>query len=119
MKLPIILQADDGVTWWPEPGMLEISVESPDIEDVNYAAWDAEGQVLEITAAQPVSRRSFIGISTVSVSSGALTETGKYEPDQLRSVIIAHLENRTTSTNIEGEDLASLLACFCRDQPAC
>ncbi len=119
MKLPIILLADDGVTWWPEPRLLETSVESPDIEDgIYYTAWDSEGQILELKASLPVSRKSFLGLSSVSVSPGVLRETGNYEPEKLRSVILAHLKDRLPSSNTVG-DLASVLVQLCREQPAC
>jgi hypothetical protein len=93
MKSPILLQGDDGLSWWNDANRLARHVESPDIEDGVYTVWDAEGQVLTLTAATPVERRSFFGIHSVSVSPGVIKETGRYEPNILYSVIAFHVKD--------------------------
>ena len=111
MKFPIILQADGGITWWPTVELLQNSLESPDLKAGIHAVWDAEGQILGLTVAHPVSRSSFSGIPTVSISPGVLIESGKYEPDQLRSAVVAHLQPaHLSSEKIASEDLDSIPA---------
>jgi hypothetical protein len=118
MKTPIILRADDGVSWWPVPHQLELSIESPDIEAGLYSAWDAQGQILEVVPVEPVRRGRFFGIETVSVSPGRLVETGTYRPDELTIVIQEHLADVLPSPPFSGLDLATALNLLCQSQPS-
>lgn len=109
MKTPLILRADDGISLWATASQLEMYVESPDIERGIYTAWDAEGQILQLSPADPVSHGSFLGIRSVSVSCGILTGTGRYDPETPRALIAAHIQG---VLNYRGEipnDLASIV----------
>ena len=112
MKTPILLRADDGLTWWRNSGNLESYVESPDIADGIYSAWDAEGQRLNLEAA----RKSFFGMSTVS--NGVLSDSGSYEPEYLHSVITSHIKDVYDQAGDLPKDLPSVIALLCRLQPA-
>jgi hypothetical protein len=116
MKTPIILKADDGVSWWPDPALLQCSIESPDIEEGLYSAWDAQGQVLEVVPVMPVVRRRVLGIESVSVSSGKLIETGLFRPEELTTVILTHLLDVSPSPPAKGLDLTTVLSLLCQSQ---
>jgi hypothetical protein len=118
MKTPIILKADDGVSWWRDPHKLEISIESPDIEAGLYSAWDAQGQLLAVVPVEPVTRGWFFGIETVSVSPGRLVETGTFRPDELTTVIQGHLADALPSQPFSGLDLTTALNLLCQSQPS-
>lgn len=117
MTLPIILRADDGLSWWTDLHKLELALESPDIEAGVYLAWDAHGQVLQVVSCAPVKRGSILGVQTVNVVSGRLVETGIFSPDDLRSVIHSWLLEQHPSTSCSEADLASTLALLCSTQP--
>ena len=116
MKPPIILRADDGVSWWLDPEKLQLSIESPDIEDGIYSAWDAQGQILEIVPVEPVVRRRFLGIETVSVSPGRLIETGTYRPGELTKVIQDYLSDVFPSLPATTLDLSTALNLLCQSK---
>lgn len=105
MHLPVILRADDGISWWSDSRSLELSLESPDIEDGMYSAWDALGQVLRVLPLEPVKRGRFFGLKTVTVTSGRLAETGEYDSGQLVVAIHEHLSDRFPSIPLSGMNL--------------
>lgn len=117
MKYPIMLRSDDGITWWKDAAKLEEYVESPDIEAGIYKAWDAQGQILKLSPKTPVTRGSFLGFETVSISSGSLSETGEFDPDGLSGAIARHLQAFFLhyEKNIP-PDLESTLALLCQLQ---
>ena len=117
MKLPIILRADDGVSWWPDAVTLQLSIESPDIEAGIYSAWDSLGQVLEVVPLEPVLRGRLFGIESVRVSPGRLIETGVYSPDDLRTVIFDHLSEISSVPDCT-LDLPSAVDLLCLSQQA-
>jgi len=118
MKTPIILKADDGISWWTTASQLESWIESPDIEEGIYTAWDAEGQILELSPVEPVRHGSFLGIRTVSISCGKITETGRYDCDSPRVLIAAHIQKYLNCHDEIPKDLDSIVALFCRLEPA-
>lgn len=115
---PIILQANDGISWWRDPFKLQCSIESPDIEAGLYAAWDSQGQVLDVVPVAPVVRSRFLGIETVSVTSGRLIETGAFCPDDLRTAILDHLSDVLPSSHETPTDLSAAVDLLCHTQPA-
>ena len=118
MKPPIILRADDGISWWLDSTKLQCSIESPDIEAGLYSAWDAQGQVLEVVPVEPVVRRRFLGIESMSVSSGRLIETGVFRPDELTAVIYEHLTDTLPSLPAPQLDLTAAMTLLCQSQPS-
>lgn len=116
MKPPIILRADDGVSWWLDPQKLQRSIESPDIEAGIYSAWDAQGQILEVVPVEAVKRSRFLGIEAVSVSPGRLIETGTFCPDELTAVINDHLSDMLPSQPATAFDLSTALEQLCKSQ---
>ena len=118
MKAPIILRADDGLSWWSDPGKLGLALESPDIEDGIYHAWDAEGQILKIAPLRPVVHRSFFGLRTVSVSPGVVSGTGLYEPDVLQAVLAEYIADMGCPTEDIPKDLDSAVERLCRQKPS-
>ena len=118
MKSPILLRADDGLSWWSDADSLAAYVESPDIEEGIYTAWDADGQVLILAPAAPVVRKSFSGLRSVSVSPGVISETGCYEPDVLHAVIASHIKDVWSYIEEVPADLCGIVQVLCSLQPA-
>jgi hypothetical protein len=117
MKLPIFLQADDGVTWWTDLASLESSLESPDIEAGLYKAWDSDGQRVRIAPVLPVTRSSFFGLQSMSVSCGKVSPSGVFEQDTLCAVLIAHIKDACGCGMELPKDLPALVELLCRLQP--
>lgn len=118
MKLPIILRADDGITWWPDAVALQHSIESPDIEAGIYSAWDSQGQILEVAPLWPVFRRRFFGMESVDVSPGKLIETGIYNPEDLKMAILDHLSETPSPAPDNFLDLPAAVNLLCQNQQA-
>ena len=118
MKAPIILRADDGISWWKDAASLECYVESPDIEDGIFTVRDTEGQVLNLSPLIPVKRGRLFGLRTVSVSPGVISETGQYESEILHALIAAHIRGVWHYNGHIPEGLPSILELLCRLQPA-
>ncbi|GEP46102.1 hypothetical protein [Brevifollis gellanilyticus] len=116
MTSPIILRADDGVSWWRDPARLALHLESPDIEAGLYSAWDADGQVLQVLPLHPTVRKPFLGMATLSVTAGRLVETGIYRPDELQEVIREHLTEVLPSMPDDVPDLRAAIKMLCQSQ---
>lgn len=116
MTSPIILRADDGISWWRDPARLALHLESPDIEAGLYSAWDADGQVLQVLPLHPTVRKPFLGIETLSVTAGSLVETGTYRPDELQEVIREHLTEVLPSMPDDMPDLRAAIEMLCQSQ---
>jgi hypothetical protein len=117
MTPPIILHADDGISWWRDPLQLQQSIESPDIEAGIYTAWDALGQVLRVLPMAPAVRSTFPCLASASVTCGKLVETGKFRPEDLRSAIFQHLFETQPSIPPSDMDLQATVALLCEVQP--
>jgi hypothetical protein len=118
MKLPIILRADDDLTWWLDPAKLQCSIESPDIEAGLYSAWDSQGQVLDVIPVEPVVRRRFLGIESVSVSPGRLIATGVFRPHELTTIIQTYLWEVFSTPPAKELDLSTALSLLYESQPS-
>jgi hypothetical protein len=116
MKAPIILRADDGLSWWRDAGALERFVELPEIEEGIYTVWDSEGQALDLSPATQDVRKSFLGLRTGSTPEGVITETGRYEPEILHAVIAAHIKDVWKYKGEIPEELCRIVHLLCRLQ---
>ena len=117
MKTPIILRADDGLSWWNDAKNLSSFVETPEIEAGTYTIWDADGQILDLSIAEPA-KKTFLGLKFTSGAQGEITETARYEPDVLHAVIANHIQEVWKYKGEIPEDLIAIVHLLCRLQPA-
>ena len=117
MKTPIILRADDGLSWWNDADWLRSSIEPQDIKDGIYTAWDSAGQALALTREITREKWSLFGRARlITEPEYGIFETGRHEPHVLHAVIASHV---TDVWNYQGDipaDLPSIVFLLCRLQ---
>ena len=87
MKTPLVLSADDGIYVFQSEDDLIRDIEAIDVANGEYVAYDSEGRLLLLSV-----ERSKGILGALRGSKVVLGQTSEFRNEELRGLLIAHLE---------------------------
>ena len=87
MKTPIIIVGDADVQVFPTLELAESAIEPPDVKTGDFAAYDSEGRLLELTVVENARR----GIFRVDLVRIVERPDSEFRVEELRAALVAFL----------------------------
>lgn len=113
---PIILVADDGISWYQTTADLERDLESPDVNAGVYQAFDATGLRLQLQCPPNRSTTWFsfgVDVEPVTVGSGTV-----HDPQSLELALRDHLTHVAGLNCPQDAGLSQLISWLTQFQPS-